>query len=195
MAVGDIIRVSIEGLMQGVTTINTLHWRVNTVGTGQAESVLAAELDTRIGAELVPLWVDEFTYVRTVAQKIYPAPTGRAFFDATSTDPGGNSTTPLPQEVAYTITHRTAFAGPKYRGRNFVSGLGINDNDGGNLDATRLNLWQAAWEIVLDVVSDSGYVFYHVLWHRSDNTYDLVTDSAVRSVLRVQRRRQTDRGI
>lgn len=198
MAVNDILRSVFEqNVHDDVTVLNVLHWRVATVGTGQAEAVLASALDGRFATNIKPRMDDAWEYEQTSVQKIYPAPTGRAYVNGTGTGVGGDGSGggPITPEVAYTVTLRTQYAGPKYRGRLFVTGFNNTHDDYGELNGTFQGLLQTAWEAVIAAVSSSGYSFVPIIYHKATATYDSITDLKVQPVLRAQRRRQTDRGI
>jgi len=196
MAVNDVIRVTISQTSNNVTVLNTLHWKHTVVGTGTMEQVLANAIDARIGTYLIPRQSDQWQYMETLAQKIYPSPTGRAYLSATNTGVGTDTTNDAsPPTVAYTVTLRTAFAGRRYRGRIYVTGYQNGQASGGLLDNTFKGLVTTAWNNIIASVTSSGHTFIPVLYHRDDHSVDAITDINIAGVERNQRRRQTDRGI
>jgi len=195
MAVGDIYRVTIEGLQGAVTTINTSHWREGTAGTGNPAALLAAAIRGRVVSNWLPNMSDQWSFVGVTAQRIYPSPTGRAQFDQTDAGAGALNDPAAPPNAPFTVTFNTAFAGPKYRGRIFVSGYNESDQVDGVMQAGAIAAWQSIMDITFAAVSASGNVWNQVIWHRASSTYDAITDQRVRDVVRNLRRRQSGVGI
>jgi hypothetical protein len=196
MALNDIYRATVLQTLDGQAMMNVLHYRLSTVGSGNVQDALAAIMDSTIGAALKAHLPDDVFYESVTAQKIYPLPVTFPSVNGTTSGFGTVAVTAFPTEVCAVITKRTALAGPRRRGRAYISGLGSTYVTESMLNATGQTEIGPIGTAMTQVLNGAnGNVFTPIIWHRDLLTYDDVTGVVIRTTLRAQRRRQVGRGI
>lgn len=194
MALGDIYSVVVRGTLQGQTILNTLHYRESvTAGTG-GQAALATIADSTLGQAWRNGLSQDFTYNDVTVQHIWPLPVTYPTVNGTDTGVGAVASASSPSEVAAVITKRTAFAGPFYRGRAFISGIALSGITGASLNATGITQLTNHVTAMGTVLTSGGYSFTPIIWHRHVNTYSDQAGLVLRLTLRAQRRRQPGRG-
>jgi len=193
-SVNDILRVTIEFLIHGQRVMNTLHYKITGTGAGDSQVVLAGILDTAMPTVLEAL-SNEVLYVRTVVQHMLPLPPRPPAVNSDNAGLGDIASQPLPVHVAATITTRTEFAGPRYRGRVFIAGLPEEFAEDSLITGTAKDALQAIAAEYFSVRTQSTWTFVPVLLHRDTLTTEVITAAEAREVLRSLRRRQVGRGI
>jgi len=195
MAIGDCHRVVIHQDCFGQQIMNTLHYRVESVGTGDASQALAEVVDVDVATAFVANLSNQWAYIRTVAQRIFPGPVTFPQIDDTSTANGAVVSPAIPINAPVTITTQTGFAGTKWRGRIFVSGIPesyVADGEIENVDVVHLQEIATAISSVLTI---GGWSFQPVLLHRADSTMTAIVQARANRTLRNMRRRQLGRGV
>jgi len=194
MAVGDILQATVVQSLQGQQILNVLHYQVKTVGTGTAEILLAQDLGERLAPAMKSLMSQDWAYVSTIGQKVFPRPPSFPYIDSTDAGIGSIPSGALPAQNTLNLTKTTQFAGTKWRGRVCLSGLAEASSTGGEWENTALT---AAAPIAAALTSDittGGWVLTPVLWHREDGTATPLTGIIARKTIRAQRRRQVGKG-
>jgi hypothetical protein len=98
-----------------------------------------------------------------------------------------------PANVSLTMSWRTGLAGRKYRGRNYIPGIGTTDvttlDTINSTAATRIA--SIAAQLLAGILT-AGFQF--VVFHVADNTVTEITDFVIEAILDSQRRRLPGRG-
>jgi len=175
-----------------------LHYREvsNTPGNHQLE--LATVLDSNLAPVLASNLNVDWAYVATDVALVFPLP--RTDFTRIITGATGGSLAGviLPINACAVLTKKTGLAGPRNRGRAFISGLTMDDVDDGQLDVSGLaNMQDIADELEIPQVS-GAITFAPCLFgplHLGPSNTTLISEVIPRPVLRNQRRRQVGVGI
>jgi len=198
MAVNDIHQVTLKQDLHGQVILNTLHFRVSTVGTGSADLALANYFDSVVVASWQTVMSDEWHYSSTQSQKIHPLPPLLPTIVQANPSDGDIASPSFPTVVAATITKRTANAGTRWRGRVFIAGLPANGAEDSVLGVTALADLQVIAALFFSIPTGTGlngFVFVPCLFHRDDRSSSDIVSAIARETLRVQRRREVGRGI
>lgn len=122
------VRVVMNYLYQGQVLINRFHVVAATGGAADASdcATLASEFDAWRIANLRALQSSAMQCTRIDAINLSATPPGTgvqySYYPVTSPG-GGDVNTPLPGNVAFVVTLRTAKGGRRYRGRSYQGGL------------------------------------------------------------------------
>ena len=195
MAVGDIYLATFFQTLHGQTVLNTCHYRESTSAGSAGATTLAATLDGRIASTMKPVMSDEWHYDYTQVQKIYPGIVEYPVINGTGAGDGGLALAADATSVAIVFTKRTIYAGPRYRGRIFVTGFPRDVIDESQLGASDVATYTPVGGAMVGTVTSGGYVFDPVLYHKNDNTYHNIVAAVLRQTVRNQKRRQLRVGI
>jgi len=195
MAVNDVLALTVIGSLHGQTVINTMHYvQVEGVITVGEPLLVAAWI-----AHCMPDWKAvhsvEYSIEGVMAQRILPVPPSVPFLTTTANGPGTVAGDSLPSSVAVTLTKRTVFAGPRYRGRLFMAGIPVDWNFNSVVSPAGSIVYQALCDKLDDNLDDADTMLWSpVLWHRETQAYNNITRFDARNTLRNQRRRQVGVG-
>jgi len=195
MAVNDIYRVVMTGQLHGQTILQTLHYRVDANSGPNDQAQLASRADAVIGLALKQNLSDEYAYQSATVQRIYPGIPTYPVVVGTTAGAGAVNTPSLPTEVCAVFTKITGFAGPRYRGRAYISGLPTTYVTDSVLNGVGV---AAVAPIAVSMTQQLSFVggasFTPILWHDPSATYTDVTQRITRTTIRSQRRRQVGVG-
>jgi hypothetical protein len=198
MAVNDLVQANLVSTCFGQTLINSM-WYYAFSGPGSVTTLLHA-INTTVMPQFKANLSADVTFVRLDGAKVFPLP--RAFTVSLSLATPGTAAAPtVTLNACMTITKQTAFAGRKYRGRWFVSGLPTAATAGGQLTAAALTNFQGlANALAEDLTDTDGTVWNTVLLHgripgTGSPTYTPIVNARANPILRNQRRRQIGIGI
>lgn len=195
MAVGDVYRTTIIGLLHGQLIETVLHWQETTSGAGNAQATLALLVGSAFASGPLSRLSQEFAYQKTLAQKFYPTP---VLFPAVSTfgaDTGSVTEPSLPTSSAVTIKKQTALSGPRYRGRVYQAGIPLTHVSNSVMDPTPLTALLSAWGTVITPVTSGGFVWRPVLWSGGFHTVTEIGQLDSDGRIRVRRRREVGVGV
>jgi len=195
MPIGDIYQATITQTMHEQFMNNVLHYRVATEGAGNGGAILGAAVGATVVSLFKPLCSDEWVYNGTVCQKVFPKPPLAPVFANAGAGAGAYAGNAIPGNAPCVITKRTMFAGPKYRGRMYISGLSTADEENGQIVGSTITALNAYAAQLLTPYSVSGWEFVPILFHRSTNTYTDINEWSARPILRNMRRRQIGKGV
>jgi len=194
MAVGDLYRCTIQYLLHGQQVMNVIHYRSDTAMAGNGQAALATKVDAFMPTVLAEL-SQEILYQRVVVQKFFPFPPLPPTVNSTNAGLGDIVQDSLPVHVCATITTRTQFAGPGFRGRVYIAGLPVTYAEDSLITGTALDALQRIAAEYFSSRIDTSWTFTPVLVHRAAMTAENITSAEGREVLRSLRRRQVGRGI
>lgn len=204
MAVGDIYEVVFMMTMDNQQLRMVRHYQLAsfTGGTPTDDTAIAvgctvamANVATTMKSQLATAW----TLNAIKAQRIFPTPRTFGAISTANAGPGTAAGTALPTEVCAVIRLTTAFAGKKYRGRAYISGLITTDVTSSSLSAaglTAMNTIGAQLAFNLTGVSVGiTYTWSPVITHRATPGVVVpINNTNTDSVIRSQRRRQVGKG-
>jgi hypothetical protein len=195
MAVNDIYRVTVQQTLHSQMILNTLYYRESVGGVGGGSADLAARVANLIVPLMKAVQSNELTHNAVVVQKIFPAPPTVPATDTSAAGAATVASNSLPTSVASVITKRTAFAGRKYRGRVFLSGVPASSEDDSKVAAGAVAALNALGTILSGGVSaGAGPTYSPIIWHKNTSTFDAVLTTTTQTILRNQRRRQIGKG-
>jgi len=120
--VTNVALTRLEGVVDGQETINTLYWEISGGGINVVNlTSLVSAVGVWFNTVLAPLLSDDWSTSRVVGVDL-TTQTGPEVV-AGGTTAGGVSGEANPNNVAATVTFRTAARGRSFRGRNFVPGI------------------------------------------------------------------------
>lgn len=196
MAIGDIYQVTVKALLHGQTILNVLHYLREDAGAGNGSEDLVTQFRANVEASWRDCCSNELVITGYLGQRIRPVPITSAYEVSGLALAGTVVQNSLPTSVAAVITKRTANAGRSYRGRMFMAGVPVTFEIDSQITGAAENLYNAlAGDIMSGISHPSGAEFGPVLWRRSANLAQDLTQMIARVPLRNQRRRQVGRGI
>jgi len=190
----DVLAIQIVGSLYAQTTITTFHWRINSlVGPATLTDVLNAMVTPLVG-EFRDLCSNQWTATLLRGRRVTPNPT-RSYEVAVVGGAGTVVSESLPPSVSGVISRFTNSALRTGRGRIFVPAVPEIWHENGQLTAAGVAAYQG-FSPILDLPMAVPFVgeFDPVLFRRP-NTAVNVEGTAVRSILRSQRRREIGVGI
>lgn len=121
MLVGDIWDVTPALYGENQVALHVLAYRVvSLTGAGVTANEVAAAGDTKFSAAITALCSSEANYVGTLAQHIWPAPTGLLGKGVANAGVGGGGTPCCPRQVAGLISKNSNTPGRSGRGHTYV---------------------------------------------------------------------------
>lgn len=198
MPVGDIYKLRYYVYASPVLAVCTMHFRVTVIaGTEGTQAQGASVFDSLIAAPLKNCISSQATYRGVYWQKIRP--TVSVPSAATAGAGVGNGTGGImPPQVAGITSYKTAFAGRKFRGRNYIPFPAEDQCSGGAPSAGYITQIGA---LNFALLTDTTYgaagnttTVRPIVYHRQTATYDDITAAIVRPQFGVVRRRAVGRG-
>lgn len=162
MAVGDIYEVRLEGETVETTRWNMVcHYRKTVEGTANlfdSARYLAESIGASFGGgDLLTLMHDSSSLLSTRANRVWPTIGVSADSNTGSGSGGQSASDPMPSDVAVVCSKRTDEPGPRFRGRNFWTGMSEVQQDAGLFSAVLAGQLQTAFENLLTFPGpDSG---------------------------------------
>ena len=209
MAIGDIVRVKWRYLVNGQSVINTFGFK--DLDAAHTFTQLAADLWS--AANGLPLLIGSsrnsvVTQDLTV-QDIVPGTAATLVYTAASPPTGGDTLAAggelLPPQSAMVVTLRTALAGRSYRGRFFLSGMGVLRQVGGTWTSAHVTGLSGVMASFFARYRETGGVYAHwglvVISEQLNGVPRVtpvgteVTSYTVRPTVYSQRRREVGVGI
>lgn len=194
MAINDRYRLTVIGSLHGQTIMNVLHYNVITLGANPDASMAPAWL-TANKAKWLACHSNEYTMESILVQKIHPAPTSLAVQTAVAAGVGTVAQNSLPTSVAAVLTKTTLFAGPRWRGRLYLSGVPETFESDSQISILGQTAYNVLGASLASVLVAGGNEWDPVLYHRDDHSVVILQTIVCRPVLRNQRRRQVGRGV
>lgn len=130
LAVNDVYRINIYVVTATQMSKNTLFFKVTTFTAGATDTNLVRALEGVISGPMKALITTDSSYRGCGAQRVQPQPTTMEVYSIVGQGVGTVASPPLPTQCCGLITKRTAFAGPKYRGRLYAPFPGEADSAG-----------------------------------------------------------------
>ncbi len=185
LAINDVIRAQIACVDSEQASINTVHYQVTGVGVTPATlEDFAANWSALVAPKIKPMIYNGALFDGVVAQVISPLPLMARVLEDGDQGIGTAGAVGAPRQAAPLIRFQTDFAGPGFRGRNYlpflssshVIGYGYASptyvalalvlseamrnftavSNGGRTATVRLGLWKRAGSIFTPVVSTSA---------------------------------------
>jgi hypothetical protein len=200
---GDLVQAQLRSTLHGQTCINTFHYFytapaipladgedvLTAFGTSFLSQVWANNLRALLSNEVVDVHaiIQLIEPIRYVPIRVNPG---------VGLDTGGDLGSALPSSVSVNLKKLSDQAGRSHRGRVYIAGAFINNENNSALDPAQVAGWNdAGVDMATDVVTADG-TFVPVIRHADPlQVPDLITAVVVDPVLRNQRRRQLGRGI
>lgn len=194
--------VVVEGSQAGQQVVNTYYFRKDAAYTQEDIDNLALAVDTWVGAVMLPLVSNQYSYIRTRVRGLTSA-VDLASENNTSAGSGEQTGDSFPNNVALSVKRRSAFTGRAARGRVYWPGMTVNQVELSTntvtdafvtlvlaaLDALTEAAGEADWEaVILHRVSGGTPLAAAVI-------YTLVEWVVVDKVLDSMRRRLPARGV
>lgn len=197
MAVNDVYQVTLESRMHGQAILNTFHYKeaIPEVTNPIPEQELSNSFIAVVASPWLALLSNECSHISVLCQKIHPVPPFVPYLNVTGAGAGGIAVSALPTSVALVITKRTLLAGRKYRGRTFVAGMPVTQEDDSGVAAAAILLWNVVATAMTATLLGNEGAWAPVIFHKSDGTTNFITTCLTRPILRNQRRRQLGKGI
>lgn len=168
----NVMHVLITGVSPPLSDVNAAIADIATFYTSSA-TIFSSGTTIRVGERVLA--------VDTVPNQLIAATP----VDVTGTGPA----TVLPCEVAMCVSWRTAFAGPRYRGRTYLGPLGVNGYSTATGLLANTTVVQAAGNALITALAANPAVSWLGVFHRATTTLDLVTSCVVDNSPDTQRRR------
>lgn len=194
MAVGDIYRVAHFCRHMDQLAVNVCHYRVSLqVGNGAPQQAQTHLWSQTIGPVYKPLLTTGSSYLGCTMQRIMPKPPTLQTQSSDGAGPGTVAGDVLPNQVTGIISHFTAFAGRRYRGRIYVAFPGEADSEvDGSPSASyaaRLGSLATSMRTLTTVSGPDTTTLVQIVWHRDTQTGDDVISPVGKRLWGTQRRR------
>lgn len=196
MAIGEVYRASVVGSHTG-TELAVVTWHFRMLST--------ANPFTTIGLYLKTYWCDlvktrmaaSFRFDSIQFLRVNASPPISDQYVTGFPIVGTGSGDELPHQVAIVVKHKTAYAGRSYRGRHYIPAITESYVSAGLLLAADRNALQTYYDDIVAAVGASGANtdIQWVVWSQKLLTYNAVTDTVVRDVPGVIRRRRVGVGV
>lgn len=129
LALGDVLRVRVACYTANQVGINTVHYRVSTVGgSSQTDAQVALYMDTLLETRYKTVLSAQAKYRGVSVQKIRPLPVTVPQVSTAFDGVGSVAGDMLATQVSGIVTSQTALAGPANRGRAYIPFPGESDN-------------------------------------------------------------------
>lgn len=195
MAIGDIFRLSMEGIGPNAQeVVNVFHFRQAT-STG---SDTGEELCVAFEEDIVPLYAtlisDDCLITKLEARNV-TQPLFGFDYPISPQVPGDLSGETLPSMVAAVVSWRTGLIGRSRRGRSYVWPTTEAQQNLTQWIPTYITLLET-WAIAMSNITDSGSgaTYIHCVWSTVLATDFTVTSAIVDPIAGTQRRRRPGRG-
>lgn len=197
MAIGDVVRASMVGAIQGSPVVNQLYWQV-----GQDPSAdkyprnleLANELATRWIDNLLPILSQDYGFVGCTVSDVHPG-TGPLAQSTINTDPtlGAVLVDAASNVGSVVVSLISDGVGPAGRGRLFLSGIPQDSCDAGKVIQSFASALDTEIQDILSniTLTLAGDTFVPVVWSEKFTIAKQTTSWIVRPNLGTQRRRRS----
>ncbi len=178
-------------------SVNVINYNVqNVVGANVTDQDAVTFLDTLYHTPMKQMMPVTCQYYGTSAQVVFPRPPGVPVTSIARQGPGTVLGEQLPSQTAGLIALTTAIAGPKYRGRMYVPFPGEDDNTVNGLPSalyiaklSTLGVLRTTVETVPNGAASGTVELHPIIWHREDDTRDLIIGHRERPAFATIRRR------
>lgn len=196
MAIGDVWRLSLIGSHSGTELgVITMHIRMKTAnGTfGGACLYLKTNLIDLLKTQQSTAW--RWDEIRGLT--VNTAPPVADLYNTGFPIAGTVASEVVPHQVAIVVSTKTAYAGRSYRGRNYLPGFGEDAFTLGLVTAAKGNAIQTYYDDLVAALGASGANadYMWVVWSEKLQNYNGITDTIVRDVPGVIRRRRVGVGV
>lgn len=196
MATGDVWRLSLIGSHAGTELqVITMHIRMKTAN-GTFEGA-AAYLKTNLIDLVKTKQNSGFRWDEIRGLTVNTSPPVAGLYNTGFPISGAIAGDELAHQVALVVSHRTAFAGRSYRGRNYIGALNEADMTNGLFLNATVDAIQTYYDDLIAALGASGANadYMWVVWSEKLQTYNGVTESIVRTIPGVVRRRRVGVGV
>jgi len=192
LAVGDVLQITLKGLLFGQRTNNTFHYNVTATDGDQTFT----EVFSQWVVDYEDLWCacvsQDWTGDVVTVRRLTPTKTRGVDFDIAwiGTIPSAS----LPPSTAAVISRWNYGSGQSNRGRVFIPGIPATSHVAGRILSTGANpfasflLLAAQMDDPCEDVPD--FSLAPGLFHRFTNTWEAIEGTTARDILRQQRRRE-----
>lgn len=208
MAIQDVMRVAVLGVVHGQTTINTFYYEqtagAGVEGEGQASNLANAILAATWWGAYIDLHSNEWSATKFQIAKVARTPPAVQLSPTYEVDivddvgdyVGGS----LPTSIALVVKRKTDFGGRRGRGRIFLTGVPSDWEDDSRIDTADVNFSGAMTSLLsnLNATLTNATIEWQPRHYMPSHPTVLVGPIRVwqyDSVLRNQRRRQVGVGI
>lgn len=190
---GDVLLTTIQGSLFGQRTITTFHWAITSIPPNTNLLTVLTNLEANLLPDFRTLLSQDWDGIELTGRRLFPGPT-RSYSVAINGS-GLVVATSCPPSVAGVISRFTNQAGKKGRGRIYVPAVPVSWHLNGLLTMAGQNAYDA-FRGRLDLPTNlAGPVTLEPVLFTRPNTAVNVEGSAVRTILRSQRRREIGVGI
>lgn len=196
MATGDIWRLSMIGSHTGTElAVITMHIRMKTSNGTFAGA--CAYLKTNLLDLLKTKQATTFRWDEIRGLTVNLSPPLADLYNTAFPIAGQVAGEEQAHQVAAVVSVKTAYAGRSYRGRNYLPALTESEWSNGLLDSTTGNAIQQYYDDLVAALGASGSNadYMWVVWSKKLQAYNGVTDTIVRDVPGVIRRRRIGVGV
>jgi len=159
-AVPNTVAVHLRAQLFGQLIENILYFdKGSSLAPGDVANITDI-VDVWWNTSVMPLLSNAYTYRETFGEDLTVAG-GEVYTALTNSgEVGGDSTgEPLPGNVALAVSLRSGLAGRSFRGRNYISGLNVNNTDGNQFETGFLTDMQDAYNELLVQVASSDFTW------------------------------------
>ena len=198
--VPGVLQANVRFLLEGQQIESVLNFRYEGTPFEEAANTVWNLLDVSWWQPMRPNLSVDITNVETYVVDLSSEAGPVAAFPSFVTPGGGATGSPVPNNAALCITHRTANRGRSYRGRTFVPAIAKSIVNGSFVQADSVAAFVAAFNEMRTTASTAGIPFtivsrYHNKAPRVTGIDTVVTQCVARdNVLDSQRRRTPGRG-
>ena len=197
MAVGDVLKLTVNGLSQnGDPNINTFYYLVTAEGTDDDRAALVLAWRGVPLSNYLACLSTFYNVVSYSCYRIWPTKSTLYQYTETSERPGTVASAIPADNIAVTITKRTAIAGKAGRGRLFMPGVPASFISTGEVNTTGLTAYANFCGSVRSAISSGANSFSPVVFNLRTRPpevsfFNLIIDADTHIILRQQRRRET----
>src|SRR5512145_987200 len=152
-------QVVINQRLHGEEVVNVLHFARSGGFPLASLGALATLVSTNWVSEVLPNLSADLTLESVVARDLSVADGQQAVQAVSPAEAGGIGQAALPGNVAYVITHRTAFIGRSRRGRTYLAGLGEDDVTANTFLTVRADALATAFNTLRTELAGAGFFF------------------------------------
>lgn len=195
MATNDVWRLSAIGSHSGTEiAVCTMHIRMKT-NSGTPEGA-AAYLKTNLWTLVATQQATTFRWDRIVGLSRNLVPPVSAEYTTGFPITGGAAYDELPRQVALVVTHKTAYAGRRYRGRHYLPAMTEAYSGSGVFASTLTNALQTYYDDLVAALGVGGTNadYEWVVWSAKNGAAYPVKQAIVRNNPAVIRRRRVGVG-
>lgn len=196
MATGDVWRLSLIGSHSGTElAVITMHIKMKTSNGTFAGA--CAYLKTNLIDLLKTKQSNTFRWDEIRGLTVNTSPPVADLYNTAFPIACSVVTTELPHQSALVVATKTAYAGRSYRGRNFIPAIPAANAPGGLFDNATVDAIQTYYDDLVAALGASGANadYMWVVWSEKLQASNGITDTIVRNVPGVIRRRRVGVGV